>query len=145
MIKHVFCIAITMAAVATAQAAQHEIKMLNSGKEGMMVFEPAFLKVNKGDTVKFVPTDTSHDVSSLEIPKGAKAWSGQVDKAVTTKIEKDGVYLYQCKNHIAMAMVGIIQVGKPDNLDAVKKAAKDISPKFVMNKERLDKYISQVK
>ena len=40
-----------------AFAAEHTVKMLNSGKDGMMVFEPAVLSVNKGDTVKFVATD----------------------------------------------------------------------------------------
>lgn len=145
MMKSIFYFTLAFLVSLQALAANHEIKMLNTGKDGMMVFEPAFLKVNKGDTVKFVPTDTSHDVSSLEIPKGAKGWNGSVDKAVTVKLEKEGVYLYECKSHIAMAMVGIIQIGKPDNLDAVKKAAKDIAPKFVMNKDRLDKYISQVK
>ena len=30
------------------------VKMLNAGKEGMMVFEPAVLTIKKGDTVKFV-------------------------------------------------------------------------------------------
>lgn len=145
MVKHIFCTLFVVAAFAQAQAAHHEVKMLDNGKDGMMVFEPAVLKVNKGDTVKFVPTNPSHDVASLEIPKGAKSWSGAVDKAVTITIEKEGVYLYECRSHIAMAMVGLLYAGKPDNLEAVKKAAKTVAPKFVMNKDRLDKYISQVK
>ncbi len=43
-----------------AQAADHEVKMLNRGSDGgMMVFEPAFLKVEPGDTVTFVAGDKS--------------------------------------------------------------------------------------
>src|SRR5690606_12111270 len=42
---------------APAFGADHTVKMLNQGADGMMVFEPAFLKVAPGDTVTFVPTD----------------------------------------------------------------------------------------
>jgi pseudoazurin len=129
----------------SAFAATHEVKMLNNGKEGIMVFEPSFLKANKGDTIKFVATDPAHDVSSVSIPKGAKAWKGEVSKSVTTKVTEEGVYLYECKSHIAMAMVGVIQVGKPANLAEVKTAAKDLSTKFMMHKDRLDKIMANVK
>ncbi len=52
----------TMAAVlllsapALSVAADFEVKMLNKGAEGAMVFEPAGLKVAPGDTVTFTPT-----------------------------------------------------------------------------------------
>ena len=39
-----------------AFAAEHEVKMLNNGAGGMMIFEPAVLKASVGDTVKFVAT-----------------------------------------------------------------------------------------
>jgi pseudoazurin len=126
-------------------AATHTIKMLNNGKEGIMVFEPAYLKANKGDTIKFVPTDAAHDVASVSIPKGAKSWKGALGKEVTTKVTEEGVYLYECSAHLPMAMIGVIQVGQPVNLEEVKKAGKELLPKFAMNKERLDKYLSQVK
>ena len=35
-------------------AAEHEVKMLSSNKGEMMVFEPPVLKINAGDTVKWV-------------------------------------------------------------------------------------------
>jgi hypothetical protein len=41
-------------------------------------------------------------------------------------------------------MVGMIQVGKPSNLADVKKAVEELRPKVVMNKELLDKYLSEV-
>lgn len=128
-----------------AQAATHEIKMLNFGKEGVMVFEPSYLKANKGDTIKFIPKDPSHDVASVAVPKGAKAFKGTVDKPVTTTVTEEGVYLYECNSHVAMAMVGVIQVGAPKNLEEVKKASKDVVAKFVTNKDRLDKVLAQVK
>ncbi|MDX9730518.1 MAG: pseudoazurin [Bdellovibrionales bacterium] len=128
-----------------ASAATHEVKMLNAGKEGVMVFEPAFLKVNKGDTIKFLPTNPAHDVASVSVPKGAKGWTGKVNEAVTITVTEEGVYVYECKAHIAMAMVGLIQVGKPTNLAEAKTAAAEVAKKFVMNKDRFDKYFAQVK
>ena len=45
-----------------AGAAEVEVKMLNKGTEGVMVFEPALVKINPGDTVKFVASDKGHNV-----------------------------------------------------------------------------------
>ena len=44
-----------------AVAEEHVVKMLNSGKDGMMVFEQAVLSVNVGDSVKFEATDIAHN------------------------------------------------------------------------------------
>ena len=59
-------------------------KMLNAGKEGMMVFEPAVLTIKKGDTVKFVATDVSHNSSSVDgmIPAGATPWVGALSQDI---------------------------------------------------------------
>ena len=34
-----------------------EVKMLNKGAEGSMVFEPAFVAAAPGDTIRFISTD----------------------------------------------------------------------------------------
>ena len=47
-------VACVIAAAGVASAAEFEVKMLNKGAKGAMVFEPDFLKVAPGDTVKFV-------------------------------------------------------------------------------------------
>ena len=60
--------------VAPAISAEFEVKMLNKGSDNQpMVFEPAFLKINPGDVVHFVPTDKGHDVQSIPgmAPDGA--------------------------------------------------------------------------
>jgi len=36
-----------------ATAAEHQVQMLNKGAEGPMAFEPSFLKIAPGDTVRF--------------------------------------------------------------------------------------------
>lgn len=136
---------LSLAFAGLAEAATHEVKMLNNGKDGIMVFEPGFLKVNKGDTIKFLPTDPAHDVSSVAIPKGAKAFKGAIGKAVTMTATEEGVYVYECKAHIAMAMVGVIQVGKPVNMAEAKTGSQELAKQFLMHKDRLDKYLAQVK
>ena len=126
-------------------AAEHQIKMLNSGKEGIMVFEPAFIQAAKGDTVKFIKTDPSHNSSSFFTPKGASAWKGKMDEEIVVKLDVEGVYMYQCDPHKSMAMVGVIQVGKPVNLEDAKKEAATYSKTLAMNKDRLTKYVDLVK
>lgn len=130
---------------AGAFAAEHEIKMLTNGKDGMMVFEPAFLKVAKGDKVKFIKGDMSHNSTALLVPVGAAAWKGKMDEEVSVTLDREGVYIYACDPHKVMAMAGVIQVGKATNLSDARKEADKIAGSFVMNKDRLAKLIGQVK
>ncbi|HMA14478.1 MAG TPA: plastocyanin/azurin family copper-binding protein, partial [Kiloniellaceae bacterium] len=57
--------AMTFAALTTAQAGEVEVKMLTRGEAGMMVFEPAVVHVQPGDTVRFVPVDPGHNAESI--------------------------------------------------------------------------------
>ncbi|MGO6834345.1 pseudoazurin, partial [Rhizobium ruizarguesonis] len=49
--------AVLVASAAPSMAADHQIQLLNKGADGVMVFEPGFVKIAPGDTVTFVPTD----------------------------------------------------------------------------------------
>ncbi len=126
-------------------AAEHEVKMLNSGKDGTMVFEPAVLKVAVGDTVKFVSTDAGHNSVSDFTPEGAATWKSELGKDISITIDKEGVYIYSCDPHKVMAMFGVIQAGEAKNLDEAMKAAKEIASNVVMNKDRLDNYLAGLK
>ena len=146
MIKYVYLLIFTIF-TAVASSEEHIVKMLNSGKEGMMVFEPAVLSVKKGDTVKFVATDVSHNSASIEgmIPEGAKPWTGALNQDIEITLTEEGVYVYQCTPHNMMAMVGVIQVGNDkSNLDTIKTAATQFKSLFVMNQSRLDDYLSKI-
>lgn len=125
-------------------AARHEVKMLNQGEDGVMVFEPGYLRAEVGDTVTFVPTDPAHNSVSDAIPNGARAWNGALNETVTVTLEKEGIYLYKCTPHLPLGMVGVIQVGKPVNMDNVRLAADALSAGIAANKERLQKYLGQV-
>ena len=117
-------------------AAEYEIQMINS--KGKMRFEPTFLKVEKGDTVKFNPINKGHNSKSVYTPVGADSWDGKTSKSISVVLKKDGVYIYECKNHAIMGMAGIIQVGSPKNMDDAKEFLQKYKKKFVMNKKRLD-------
>ena len=132
--------------IALSEGPVHEVKMLNSGADGIMVFEPAVIKISKGDTVNFVATDMSHNSASLDgmIPAGADSWNGALSQDISINFTEEGVYVYQCTPHAMMAMVGVIQVGEAVNLDAVKAEASQKKSIFVSNTDRLDEYLSQL-
>ena len=129
-----------------AMAADHVVKMLNNGKDGAMVFEPAFVKAAVGDTIVFTPTDkAAHNSASLLLPAGVKPWKGAPDTELKVKMEKEGVYLYACEPHKVMGMVGVVQVGKPVNLAEAKAAATKEQAGFAMGKDRFDKALALVR
>ncbi len=43
-----------------ALAETFEVKMLNRGEKGTMVFEPDYLELEPGDRIRFIPTHKSH-------------------------------------------------------------------------------------
>jgi pseudoazurin len=106
----------------SALAAEHEVKMLDKGATGIMVFEPALVKVAPGDTVKFIPVSKGHNVETVSgmLPEGATPIDGKVNEAVTVKFDKQGVYGFKCKPHYGMGMVGMVVVGNPINQDQAK-------------------------
>lgn len=136
-------IATGIAALATpALAAEFEVKMLNKGSDGQaMVFEPAFLKIKPGDTVKFVPTDKGHDAETIPglIPEGATPFKGKLSQELTVTFDKPGFYGYKCVPHLGMGMVGAIQVGDEPPNPAALEAAK-LPP---LAKKRLTGYLTQ--
>ncbi len=127
-----------------AFAVDHQIKMVDEGAEGNMIFEPGFLHAKVGDTVTFVVKDRGHNVISRDIPPGADGWKGTVSQGLTVTLNKEGVYLYECDLHKMLGMVGIIQVGKPVNLASTKIAAAALSKKMAMGTERLDEYMGRI-
>ena len=131
----------------TSNAAVHTVKMLNSGADGFMVFEPAVMKISVGDTINFEATDMAHNSASIAgmIPAGAKPWNGLMSRDISVKFEKEGIYVYQCTPHLLMAMVGVIQVGESkENFTEIKAIAEKKKSLFVTNKDRLNNYLLQL-
>lgn len=112
-----------MVLAASARAAEVEVKLLNKGTDGaVMVFEPAFVKVAPGDTVKFVSTDKGHNAESIKgmLPDGAAPFVGKNNEDIAVKFDQEGVYGIKCLPHYGMGMAAMIVVGKPGNVDQAK-------------------------
>ena len=128
-------------------AENFDIKMVNADASGqVMVFDPPFIKANIGDTVTFLPTDMLHNSQSVPglIPSSASSWNGAMNEKITIELNTEGVYVYQCTPHIALGMIGVIQVGEATNIDNIKNSSSALESMIVMNKERVQEYISQV-
>ena len=134
------------AKVELSEGSEHIIKMLNSGVGGSMIFEPAVIKVSKGDTIHFKATDMSHNSASMAgmIPEGASSWAGQLSQDISIQLDSEGVYVYQCDPHAMMAMIGVIQVGEAVHMRQIKEEASNKKSTFMMNSDRLETYLSQL-
>ena len=117
---------ITLAA--SLSAAEHEVKMLNFGDGGSMIFEPGFLKVNKGDTINFKSVDLAHN--------------SEINENISVTLNEEGLYVYQCTPHLILGMIGVIQVGEAVNLNEVKANVGKLT--FAGNPERLSNYLNLV-
>ena len=127
--------AIAGLAAAPAWATDYEVHMLNKGTAGSMVFEPAGLKVQPGDTVTFIPTDKGHNVETIKdmIPEGFEPFKSKMNETYKVTFELPGIYGVKCTPHFTMGMAAVIVVGDaPANLDAAKavKLPKKVQERF---------------
>ena len=108
-----------------AMAENFEVKMLNKGEAGTMVFEPALVKIAPGDTVTFVPVDKGHNAETIPdmLPEGAEAFKGKIGQEIAVTFDVPGAYGIKCLPHLAMGMVALVVVGDdPANLEEIKDA-----------------------
>lgn len=140
-------VAVLMLATSVAMAAEYTVEMKNNGADGSMVFEPAVVRAEVGDTIHFVPTAMGHNAQIVKglAPEGATTWKGKMNKPVSVTLDKEGVYVYKCRPHTVMAMVGVVVAGQPVNLEQIKTDSAALSGKFVTNKDRLTSYLDQLK
>ena len=136
---------VLLAASAGASAANHEVRMLDNGKDGGMVFEPGFVQAQPGDTVTFKAANSGHWVQSKALPSGTAEFLSTESQSFTLKLEKEGVYVYTCPPHRMMNMSGVIQVGKAVNRKEAQAVVEDMERRAMQNKGRLKKYMDQVK
>lgn len=97
-------------------AETHIVEMRNTdpeNSENINFFSPAILRIEKGDSVTFVPSEPGHNSASKKgmIPDGTEPWNGALDEEITITFDHDGTYGYICLPHIEMGMVGLILVG----------------------------------
>ncbi|WP_425528835.1 pseudoazurin [Wohlfahrtiimonas chitiniclastica] len=101
-----------------AQAEVHEVKMLNRGETGSMVFEPDYLAIQPGDSVKFIATHKSHNAASIIelMPENTPAFKGKINEELEVKFDTNGFYGIQCTPHFSMGMIMVIKVGDDEVL-----------------------------
>lgn len=95
------------------QAQTFEVKMLTRGAAGSMVYEPDYLRIEPGDSVRFIPSQSGHNAASVAglLPAGATAFKGKINQEIEQVFDIPGLYGIQCTPHLAMGMVMLIQVG----------------------------------
>ena len=115
-----------------ALAGTHEVRMLNRGERGPMVYEPDFLAIAPGDTVKFVAAQSGHNAASIDgmAPAGFAGFKGNINQEIEVTLTEPGLYGVKCSPHYAMGMVMLIAVGDADPAavtipETVPKRAKD--------------------
>ena len=131
-----------------AFSADHTVEMLSSSNGQMMVFKPAVLKINPGDTVTWKATNPGHNTASINemSPDSSLQWDGKINEELRITFTKEGVYGYKCTPHYILGMVGIVSVGdNTTNLSAASAYAADEEKKFATNKDRFSKYINELK
>lgn len=142
MIFKVLVVAATLAGGLPALADEVSVKMLNSGTGGMMVFDPAFVRLKPGDRIKFVPTDKGHNVETIKgmAPDGADYVKSVVGQEAVVTFEREGVYGFKCSPHYMMGMVALVVVGdKRDNLEAAKSVQHN-----KLTQKRMEPLLAQV-
>lgn len=93
----------------------HEVLMLNTGASGPMPFEPDYLAIEPGDSLRFIPQDRGHNVGTIKgfIPEGAERFMSKIDEDFTTRLDVEGWYGLRCPPHYSMGMVMLVKVGNP--------------------------------
>lgn len=111
MITSSLALCVTLTGAAWAE--DFEVQMLNRAEAGTMVFEPSFLRIASGDTVKFIAADRGHNTESVKtmMPEGAEAFAGRINEEIEVTFDLEGLYGVMCKPHFAMGMVMTIAVG----------------------------------
>lgn len=130
---------ISMASTA-AFAETYEVKMYNKHPENKKmknVFVPPVLKIQPGDTVKFISVDKGHNAQSVKgmIPEGAEKFKTKISKDAEITFTQEGAYGYKCTPHFGLGMVGLILVGDySSNFEAIQGAKAPKKAKKVFDK-----------
>lgn len=111
-------------AATPALAETIEVRMLNRGENGVMVFEPDYVELKPGDSIKFRVGHKSHNAASIDgmVPDGYAGFKGQINEEIEVTFDTPGFYGIKCSPHFAMGMVMLIKVGQVELTEAFRKA-----------------------
>lgn len=96
----------------SALAEVHEVRMLNRNATAPMAFEPDYLVIQPGDTVRFLATDRGHNAATIAsmTPDGGQKFIGKIDEEIAMTLQAPGLWGIKCSPHYTMGMVMLIQV-----------------------------------
>ena len=122
MLKFAFAAVLSLAAT-LAHAETIDVKMLNRGEKGSMVFEPDFVRLQPGDSIRFIATNKSHNAASIDgmVPSGYAGFKGKINEEIEVKFDIPGFYGIKCSPHFGMGMVMLVKVGEAELTDAIRK------------------------
>lgn len=106
-----------------AAAETFRVEMRNRGEKGSMVFEPDFLAIKPGDSIKFVATHKSHNAASIDgmVPEGYAGFKGKINEEIEVTFDQPGYYGIKCSPHFGMGMVMLVKVGEAELTEAIRK------------------------
>ncbi|WP_413220475.1 pseudoazurin [Tritonibacter mobilis] len=115
-------------------AETHEVQMFNRNEQGAMIYQPEYLQIAPGDSVRFIPTQPSHNAATIDgmIPEGATPFKSKINEDFTVTLIESGRYGIKCSPHFAMGMVMVIDVG---DVDVAQELPEDL-PKRAMQRFR---------
>lgn len=139
---------IVMSGAARAEDGTHEVEMLNfdpDDRQQRMLFKPGVLRVEPGDTVKFVATDRGHNAQSIDgmTPEGAEDFRGRINEEIEVTFDVEGTYGYVCLPHQTLGMIGFVLVGDfTSNLEDVREAAGSLRGRDTQR--RVEEYLAEI-
>ena len=99
-------------------------------------FSKEVVYIDVGDTVEWLPKNEGHNVEFLGGPNmSSLPESSEVDAFHSITFDASGVYLYHCKPHGNMGMLGLIIVGNDlHNLEGIKNLELSSTAEAVLQK-----------
>ena len=84
--------------------------MVNRNQLGAMSYEPSYLNIQPGDTVKFLRTAPGHNAAAIANmwPEGATTFRGNINEEIVMFFDQEGIYGIEFTPHMAMGMVMVI-------------------------------------
>mgnify|MGYP000091351529 CR=1 FL=1 len=121
------CLALTLALSAGSAMAEqqaHQIHMMHQTSHveveditKMFRFEPDYLVIQPGDTVRFSGTVGEHTITSVArmLPEGAEEIEINSTPSKEIRFDIPGVYGLKCRVHNRYGMVALLIVGTPES------------------------------
>ena len=99
-------------------------------------FSKKIVYIDVGDTIEWIPKNEGHNVEFLGGPNmSSLPENSEVDAFHSITFEVSGVYLYHCKPHGNMGMLGLVIVGNDlHNLKEIENINLSSTAKAVMEK-----------